>query len=109
MPARLLYCHCSFARVVPVATKVAVLDGLSRAPVAFDAVPDLCEMSARKDPRLTTLAGEGPLRVAACYPRAVRWLFASAGTSLPDNAQVINMRTDAPDDVLRALLAEEAP
>ena len=109
MPPRLLYCHCAFARVVPAATKVAVLEGLSRATAPFDAVPDLCEMAARKDPRLTTLAGAGPVRVAACYPRAVRWLLASAGSPLPDDAQVINMRTDAPEDVLRDLLAEEAP
>jgi hypothetical protein len=108
MSPRLLYCHCAYARVVPPATKSAVLDGLSRADVPFDAVPDLCEMAARRDPQLEALAAGEPVRIAACYPRAVRWLFASAGAPLPDgSATVLNMRTDAPEDVLRGLLTEE--
>lgn len=110
MPARLLYCHCAYARVVPPATKSAVLDGLTRADVPFEAVPDLCEMAARKDPQLAALAAGEPVRIAACYPRAVRWLFASAGAPLPEgSAMVLNMRTDTPEDVLRRLLEEEEP
>jgi len=108
VPPRLLYCHCAYARVVPPATKSAVLDGLTRANVPFDAVPDLCEMAARKDPQLAALAAGEPVRIAACYPRAVRWLFASAGAPLPeDSGTVLNMRTETPEDVLRRLLAEE--
>ena len=77
--SRILYCHCAFAKVVPADVKAAVLDGLLEARVEFDAVPDLCEMSARHDPRLRELSSGGPLRIAACYPRAVKWLFASGG------------------------------
>ena len=83
---RILYCHCAFAKVVAPDVKAAVLNGLSDADVEFDAVPDLCEMAARGDPRLRELAAEGPLRIAACYPRAVKWLFASAGAPLPEDA-----------------------
>ena len=109
MPARILYCHCAYARVVPAQTKAAVLEGLTRANVAFEAVPDLCEMAARKDPALAGLAGPGPVRIAACYRRAVRWLFSSAGAPLPEgSATVCNMRTDEPDAVLRELLSEDA-
>ena len=81
---RILYCHCAYAKVVPADVKAAVLNGLSRADVEFDAVPDLCEMAARGDARLRELAAGGPLQIAACYPRAVKWLFASAGAQLPD-------------------------
>lgn len=110
MPQRILYCHCAYARIVPPDTKSAVLDALARADVAFDAVPDLCEMAARKDPRLAAFAGPGEVRIAACYPRAVRWLFASAGAPLPDNAAtILNMRTDSAESVLQGLLAEQAP
>ena len=102
VPLRVLYCHCQYAQVVPKATKDAVLAGLAAAGVAFDAVPDLCALSAAKDPMLTDLvAGDTPVRIAACYPRAVKWLFHSAGVTLPDGrAEVLNMRTDAADAVL---------
>ena len=109
MEARLLYCHCAYARVVPPATKAAVLDGLAKAAVPFDAVPDLCEMAARKDPQLLALATGEPVRIAACYPRAVHWLFTSAGAPLTkSSAAVLNMRTEAPEDVLRGMLRDDA-
>jgi hypothetical protein len=106
-PFRILYCHCAFARVVPVEVKTGVLSRLSASEVEFEAVPDLCEMSARRDPRLAELAS-GTLRLAACYPRAVRGLFEAAGSPLPESAQILNMRTDAADKVAAELLSEPA-
>ena len=103
--ARILYCHCAYAKVVPPEVKAAVLHGLSDADVEFDAVPDLCEMAARGDARLRELAGEGPLKIAACYPRAVKWLFAAAGAQLPEGAvRIWNMRVEPADSVLNGLL-----
>ena len=108
--ARILYCHCAYARVVPVETKTAVLKKLAQADVEFDAFPDLCEMVARRDPRLGELAADAPLRIAACYPRAVKWLFASAGVNISgDKAAVFNMRTDSADQVVQGLLSTAAP
>lgn len=107
MAPRILYCHCAYAKIVPVETKAAVLEGLAQAGVEFDAVPDLCEMSARRDPRLAELAADAPLRIAACYPRAVKWLLASAGVNIDGNAVVCNMRTDSAQSVLEGLLEEE--
>jgi len=88
--------------------KTAVLEGLASSGIAFDAVPDLCEMSARRDPKLAELAA-GPVRIAACYPRAVRWLFAAAGTPLGDEVQVLNMRVQPADAVLHSILAASEP
>ena len=106
MAPRILYCHCAYARVVPPETKGAVLEGLIRAEVEFDAVPDLCEMAANRDPRLAELAGQAPLRIAACYPRAVKWLFASTGSNIEgDRAVIFNMRTETADRVLEGLQA----
>ncbi|MQA28610.1 MAG: hypothetical protein GEU82_02065 [Luteitalea sp.] len=103
--ARILYCHCAFARVVPPEVKAAVLTGLSEADVEFDAVPDLCEMAARGDARLRELAADGPLKIAACYPRAVKWLFAAAGAELPERAvRVWNMRVEPAAAVIDGLL-----
>jgi hypothetical protein len=104
-PPRILYCHCAYAKVVPADVKSAVLDSLARADVEFDAVPDLCEMAANRDPRLRALATGGALSVAACYPRAVKWLFASAGAPLPEQGlRIWNMRVESADTVVDGLL-----
>jgi hypothetical protein len=102
---RILYCHCAYAKVVPPEVKAAVLAGLSEANVEFDAVPDLCEMAAHGDDRLRELAAGGPLKIAACYPRAVKWLFAAAGVQLSDRAvRIWNMRMEPADAVIDGLL-----
>lgn len=104
--ARLLYCRCAYAQVVPREVKDAVLEALAAAGTSFDAVPDLCEMSARRDPRLAELAASGELRIAACYPRAVRWLFAAGGAPLPaEGIEIRNMRVESAEAVSAALLA----
>ena len=51
--------------------KSGVLTRLAASALEFEAVPDLCEMSARRDPRLAELASADGLRIAACFPRAV--------------------------------------
>jgi hypothetical protein len=102
---RILYCHCAYAKVVPADVKAGVLNGLMSADAEFDAVPDLCEMAARADGRLRDLAASGPLRIAACYPRAVTWLFASAGAVLQkDQVRIWNMRAEPADTVIAGLL-----
>lgn len=111
---RILYCHCAYAQVVPKDVKEAVLRRLAEAGIAFEAVADLCEMSARRDPALQRLAsGSGPsadgvpggVKIAACYPRAVKWLFSAAEAPLPAaQTEVLNMRVATADDVVRALL-----
>ena len=105
---RVLYCHCAYAQVVPDDVKRSVLRRLSDAGVAVDAVPDLCEMSARKDPALQRLASSGELRIAACYPRAVKWLFHAAGAPLPDTGvEILNMREESADAVVERVLSAE--
>ena len=83
------------------------MEQLADSGVAFEAVADLCEMSARKDPALKRLAGGKPLKVAACYPRAVRWLFQSAGAKLNGNSEILNMRSLKAGEVCKALLGKE--
>ncbi len=109
--ARILYCRCAYAKVVPLETKDEVLRKLSDSGVAFDAVPDLCERSARRDPALKKLASEcesGGVKIAACYPRAVKWLLAAAGAKLPEQGvDICNMRTDTPESIVERLLGNE--
>jgi hypothetical protein len=107
-PLRVLYCHCAYAQVVPKETKAAVLQALSESDIPFEAVPDLCEMSATQDPCLKQLVGDGDLKISACYPRAVKWLFHAVGVTLPDTVQVLNMRTETPEAIIDALKPGES-
>jgi len=105
---RILYCHCNYAQVVPEETKKAVLQQLCDSGIAFDAVADLCEMAARKDPSLGRYADGGPVKIAACYPRAVKWIFGGVGCKLNnDTTEVLNMRTETPEDIVESLLKKE--
>ena len=105
---RILYCHCAHAQVVPKEVKTAVLQKLCDSQASFEAVGDLCEMSARRDPTLKELADAPAIKIAACYPRAVKWLFAAAGAPLPKEAtEVINMRVQTAEDATGRLLAAE--
>jgi hypothetical protein len=105
---RLLYCHCQYAQVVPPDVKAAVLRQLAESGRPFEAVADLCEMSARRDPALQQLAGGGAVKIAACFPRAVKWLFHAAGAdlSLP-STEVLNMRAQSVEEIAAALARPE--
>jgi hypothetical protein len=104
----IVYCRCAYAQVVPEAVKDGVLDRLCASGESFDSVADLCEMSARKDPRLEAIAKGGSVRIAACHPRAVKWLFHAAGTPLDEAAaEIVNMRDDDAETVAHKLMAEE--
>ena len=77
-----------------------VLGKLCSSGVPFEAVADLCEMSARKDPALKQIAAPGT-QIVACYPRAVKWLFHAAGTPLPEGEiEVLNMREQSAEEIL---------
>lgn len=107
-PPALLYCHCQYAQVVSPEVKAAVLKRLCESNLPFEAVPDLCELSARRDPALKRLAAAGPVKIAACFPRAVKWLFAAANAPLPLGAtEVLNMRTQPAAEVLESLFSSE--
>ena len=72
--------------------------------IAFEAVADLCEMSARKDPSLQRFSTCGNLKIAACFPRAVKWLFASANAPLPvAQTQILHMRVQSAEEVCKAI------
>ena len=105
---RILFCHCNYAQVVPEEVKAGVLQSLCESGQAFEAVADLCEMAARRDPALKRLAaGDEPVKIAACYPRAVKWLF--GGCQAPLNAErteVVNMRELSAKDASAAMLDE---
>ncbi|HMJ91443.1 MAG TPA: hypothetical protein VK530_16595 [Candidatus Acidoferrum sp.] len=93
---------------MPKEVKDAVLKKLCDSGVSFEAVADLCEMSARKDPALQRLAEGDCIKIAACFPRAVKWLFHTAQAPLPlTGTEVLNMRAQTADEIVAALLNDE--
>src|SRR5207244_12533106 len=93
---RIVYCHCAYAQVVPVDVKQDVLRRLTESGTSFDAVADLCEMAARRDPWLRAVACQGPAHIVACYPSGVEWLLSTAGAPLPARRiRILNMRTES--------------
>lgn len=107
-PTRILYCNCTYAQVVPKEVKEAVLRKLCESGAAFEAVADLCEMSARRDPALKRLTQGGAVKIAACYPRAVKWLFTAAQAPLDAaTTEILNMRVQNAEEVTAALFESE--
>lgn len=101
---RIVYCHCAYARVIAPEVKNEVLERLACSGAEWESVPDLCEMSARKDAHVAALASQEGIRIAACYPRAVRSLFDAAGAPLAPGAKILNMRTEPAEKVVEELL-----
>jgi heterodisulfide reductase subunit A-like polyferredoxin len=103
----IVYCRCAYAQVVADDVKDGVIEGLCASGRSFDAVSDLCEMSARKDSRLTAIAQQDNVRIAACHPRAVKWLFHAAGVPLDDaRAEIVNMREETAATATAKLLED---
>ena len=106
---KILYCRCAYAQVVPDDVKNDVLRGLCASGANFETVSDLCEMSARKDPQLQQLLDGAPAKIAACYPRAVKWLFHNAGVSFPEGEnepKILNMRTESAEEIVKELVED---
>ena len=102
---KILYCRCAYAKIIPDDVKDKVLKSLIDSGRSFKAVTDLCEMVAQNDPELKDLVGEKEIKIAACYPRAVRWLFSAAGFPISgENVEILNMRVEKAEDIASQLL-----
>jgi NAD-dependent dihydropyrimidine dehydrogenase PreA subunit len=72
-------------------------------------VPDLCCAAQENDPRLKDIAESEHPVIYACHPRAVRALFAFAGSPLPAHAEIINLRIPALSHSHTPLLPHSRP
>jgi len=100
----ILYCRCAYSQIIPDEVKHTVLNAIAEAGVEFEAVPDLCELSARHDPALGRWAKTDAMKIVACFPRAVKWLFHAGGAPLqPEDVEFLNMRTDSIESILDSL------
>jgi len=100
----ILYCGCAYTQIISDDVKQAVGNALAETRVEFEVAPDLCELSARRDPVLRRWAEAHALKIVACFPRAVKWLFHTAGAPLqPERVEFLNMRTDSLESILDSL------
>ncbi|HBC86022.1 MAG TPA: hypothetical protein DCZ94_03620 [Lentisphaeria bacterium] len=66
-------------------------------------VPDLCRIAAKDKALLKKVSSSGELAVVACFPRAVKALFAYAGIDKKVKLHVFNMRTSSSAEILSKL------
>lgn len=105
----ILYCDCSYTGLVCQDAKDQVLKAVENSGVAFEVVPDLCELAARRDPILKRWAMADPLKIVACYPRGIKWLFeVGQGPLQHDNIEFLNMRADSAESIIASLLPDQA-
>ncbi len=111
-----ILCRCERSGLIDRGKLRVIEASLKDAGIQCNAVSDLCGLAASRDPLLADLAGGGSTHILACYPRAVRALFALAGAALKDGAtEIINLRTVEGSEALsrlgvdRAMLAPEPP
>lgn len=100
----ILICRCAQVKILPSGSADRVCSALASSGRRFHVVADLCKLAANKDPLLGELAANNNLTVAACFPRAVRWLFDMAGAPLVPNVKLLNLRTGRPENVEAELL-----
>jgi NAD-dependent dihydropyrimidine dehydrogenase PreA subunit len=107
---QILVCQCRSAGLVPFEVQAAVAKALAASGCAYETVADLCELAGQRDPQLKAFAERGPVKIAACYPRAVKWLFAAAGAALdPSRVEIVNLRVQSAQEVIASLLPANAP
>ena len=108
-PGRVLVCLCRHARLLDEDAQRRVLDHLRGSGSAFDVVDDLCGLAGRRSAELLRIAASPPVRIVACFPRAVRWLFHAAGAPLPEEGvEILNLR-EAREADTEAFLHAVAP
>ncbi len=107
--ATIVLCRCEKLSVYPDGVKEKVSSALTDSGINFESVDDLCGLAARGSDVLGRWAQADGLTVIACFPRAVKWLFAMGGAALDDSkSEVINMRTGDAEIIVAALANERA-
>jgi NAD-dependent dihydropyrimidine dehydrogenase PreA subunit len=104
----ILFCHCAYSQVISKSIKQQVLEGLREIGCAYSEVTDLCELAARRDALFQQLGETQNLKIIACYPRTIKWLFAASGSTMPADTEVFNMRTDSSENILSKVNSTEA-
>jgi NAD-dependent dihydropyrimidine dehydrogenase PreA subunit len=100
---RIIYCDCGHSDVVPEKIKNSVKRALEKSGYPYEAVPDLCRLAAEGDGCLAKYGNGEPVKLVACHPRAVQWLFHADGTKLPATAEILDMRAQSAESIIETL------
>jgi NAD-dependent dihydropyrimidine dehydrogenase PreA subunit len=92
MSKRMLICRCTERQLLAPEALAATAAAARADGYEVLEVSDLCQLCATRDPALLEWVGEGELSVAACHPRAIRWLLHQAGIP-PATPSLIDLRT----------------
>ena len=99
-----LFCKCAKTQLVLDEIKDSVLGAVQAAGLNIVIVDDLCGLAATGNIELfSKWADDDELAVVACYPRAVRSIFAKAGVTLKDTTPIYNLRVDNIDKMIASL------
>jgi len=104
----IIFCRCRHGSLVHSDEVRRAEAALVSGGGAVEAVDDLCELAASGDARLADWVASSGVTIVACFPRAVRALFTHAGSALPDDATVHNLRQSGAAAVLEALSLRDA-
>jgi len=105
----IIYCDCAYYENIAKEVKSAVAGALGRSGLDFEAVADLCGLAAKKDSRLRDWAAAESVKIIACYPRAVKWLFHTAGADLdPQRTEIFNMRTMSAEEIISSVVPAQS-
>jgi len=63
----ILFCNCGYSDIIDHTIRAEVLKKLATTNLDFEAVQDLCESAAKKDPELKRWAQSRSLTIVACY------------------------------------------
>jgi len=106
----ILFCNCGYSEIIDHSIRAEILDKLADTGCNFEVVQDLCELAAKKDPKLKYWAQADSLAIVACYPRTVKWLFSSANAAMDlEKTQFLNMRTSTAEQIISSLFDKKDP
>ncbi len=105
----IIYCDCAYYDIIPKDVKSTVLAALARSGLVFHAVSDLCGLAAKRDSQLRDWVAAESVKIIACYPRAVKWLFRAAGADLdPQRTEIFNMRTMPAEEIISSVVPAQS-
>ncbi len=99
----IVFCQCQNTALVPENVLHSVREGLKSSSQDVVCVDDLCAMAAEQNELFAQWTRQDNLVVLACFPRAVKALFAHAKTELPASATIFNLRKQPPEKILSEL------
>ena len=101
----IVFCNCGHSQIISDAIKAGVLRAIEESGAKVEVVQDLCGLAADKSPLLQQWASADELKIIACFPRAVKWLFNAGGYPLPESGvELFNMRADGAEDIISSVL-----